>query len=112
MIGINTLFNGVTMLSQVDYEEVLQMRREFAALRADWERTISDYYARKAGFRQDQPRWPKRSGRISGRWSGGAGDGSPADAGQTADFSAMRRKPRLPGLAVPHIAPPASSPPY
>jgi hypothetical protein len=28
----------------------------------------------KAGFRQDQPRWPKGSGEISGRWSGGAGE--------------------------------------
>jgi len=27
----------------------------------------------KAGFREDQPRWPKGSGRRSGRWSGGAG---------------------------------------
>lgn len=28
----------------------------------------------KAGFRSDQPRWPKASGEISGRWSGGAGE--------------------------------------
>lgn len=29
----------------------------------------------KAGFRPDQPRWSKGSGEISGRWSGGAGEG-------------------------------------
>jgi hypothetical protein len=34
---------------------------------------------RKAGFRPDQPRWPAGSGRISGRWSGGAGTGGPVD---------------------------------
>lgn len=28
----------------------------------------------RAGFRPDQPRWPKGSGDISGRWSGGAGE--------------------------------------
>jgi hypothetical protein len=31
----------------------------------------------KAGFRPDQPRWPKGSGEQGGRWSGGAGTGSP-----------------------------------
>jgi len=30
---------------------------------------------RRAGFRWDQPRWPKGSGDDSGRWSGGAGTG-------------------------------------
>src|SRR5688572_25168869 len=30
---------------------------------------------RRAGFRRDQPRWPKGSGDDSGRWSGGAGTG-------------------------------------
>jgi len=33
---------------------------------------------RKAGFRPDQPRWSKGSGDISGRWSGGAGEGPQA----------------------------------
>jgi len=33
---------------------------------------------RKAGYRPDQPRWPAGSGDISGRWSGGAGEGPPA----------------------------------
>ncbi len=32
----------------------------------------------KAGFRPDQPRWPKGSGDISGRWSGGAGEAPPS----------------------------------
>jgi hypothetical protein len=32
----------------------------------------------KAGFRDDQPRWPKGSGGSSGRWSGGAGTGGPS----------------------------------
>lgn len=30
----------------------------------------------KAGFREDQPRWPKGSGEDSGRWSGGEGSGA------------------------------------
>src|SRR6202034_998767 len=33
---------------------------------------------RKAGFRPDQPRWPRGSGDVSGRWSGGAGEAPPA----------------------------------
>ncbi len=35
---------------------------------------------RRAGFREDQPRWPKGSGEDSGRWSGGAGT-TPAGEG-------------------------------
>jgi hypothetical protein len=65
------------MLSRTEYEEVLQMRRECAALRFDWERIKRDYYACKAGFKEDQPRWPKGSGDDSGRWSGGVGTGTP-----------------------------------
>jgi hypothetical protein len=68
------------MLSRAEYEEVLQMRREFAALRFDWERTKRDYYARKAGFRRDQPRWPRGTPgepKPGGRWSGGAGTEAP-----------------------------------
>jgi hypothetical protein len=34
--------------------------------------------AEKAGFRSDQPRWPKGSGEISGRWSGGVGVADPS----------------------------------
>lgn len=55
------------MLSRSDYEEVLQMRREVTMLRADLRRTIREYYARKAGFNDDQPRDDR------GRWSGGPG---------------------------------------
>lgn len=69
------------MITHSEYQEVLQMRREFAVLRADWQRTLSDYYARKAGYKPSQPRWPRRSGIISGRWSGGAGSGS-SNSGQ------------------------------
>jgi hypothetical protein len=32
--------------------------------------------ARKAGFKPDQPRWPKGSGEDGGRWSGGPGTGA------------------------------------
>src|SRR5215510_2746468 len=55
---------------------------------------------RKAGFRQDQPRWPKNSGELGGRWSGDAGTGSDRDTSKTTDLSAVRRKPPMPGLPV------------
>lgn len=64
------------MLSRPEYEEVLQMRRELAALRDDWHRTLTKSYASKAGFNDDQPRWPKGYGDDSGRWSGGPGTGT------------------------------------
>lgn len=35
----------------------------------------------KAGFKDDQPRWPKGNDEISGRWSGGAGSGAGAAEG-------------------------------
>jgi hypothetical protein len=66
------------MLSRSEYEEVLQMRRELVILRFDWERTVGQFYKRKAGFNKDQPRWPQGTpGNPSpgGRWSGGAGAG-------------------------------------
>jgi hypothetical protein len=47
--------------------------------RAALRRVIAEHLLRKAGFRPDQPRWPAGSGRISGRWSGGAGTGGPVD---------------------------------
>ncbi|HXF90188.1 MAG TPA: hypothetical protein VNK48_17705 [Xanthobacteraceae bacterium] len=49
----------------------LLLRRHERALWQDREGAL------KAGFRPDQPRWPAGSGRISGRWSGGAGTGGP-----------------------------------
>ena len=58
---------------------------------------------RKAGFKPDQPRWPKNSGELSGRWSG-------RDTSETTDLSAMRRKPPMPGLPV-HPPPFSSSGP-
>ena len=53
------------MISQDDYEEVLQMRRELAVLRADWMLTLRAHYARK--YSPDQPRVPAGS-REGGRW--------------------------------------------
>src|SRR5262245_1865022 len=58
---------------------------------------------RKARFKPDQPRWPKNSGELSGRWSG-------RDTSETTDLSAMRRKPPMPGLPV-HPPPFSSSGP-
>ena len=60
----------------------------------------------KAGFRADQPRWPKRSGEHSGRWSGGAGTGGGPRTARTNDLSAMRRKPPLRELPLhlPHFS--------
>ncbi len=69
------------MLSLAEYEEVLQMRREFAALRADWERTVRDYYARK--FDPEQPRKPPGPG--GGRWTSG-------DTSSTTELSAARKR--------------------
>jgi hypothetical protein len=61
------------MLSRSEYEEVLQMRREFAALRADWKRAIDTYYGRK--YRSDQPRVPAGA-REGGQWTNE--DGGPS----------------------------------
>jgi hypothetical protein len=36
-----------------------------------------EWLEEKAGFKPDQPRWPKGSGDDSGRWSGGAGTAPP-----------------------------------
>ena len=57
------------MLSLDDFKEVLQLRREFNAVRDEWKRTLSDYYARK--FDPDQPRVPAGSSE-GGRWASGA----------------------------------------
>ncbi len=53
------------MILQDDYQEVLQMRREFAALRAELTRTVRDYYARK--YSPNQPRVPAGR-REGGQW--------------------------------------------
>jgi hypothetical protein len=61
------------MISQGDYREVLQMRRELAGLRADWMRTVRDYYTHK--YNPHQPRVPagRREGGQWTRLDGGAG---------------------------------------
>ncbi|WP_245421755.1 hypothetical protein [Rhodoplanes serenus] len=48
-----------------------------------WVRTLVLYFdaEQKAGFKEDQPRWPKGNGEISGRWSGGAGTDASAAEG-------------------------------
>lgn len=43
----------------------------------DQHRPINFDFDEKAGFRPSQPRWLSGNGRISGRWSGGAGTGEP-----------------------------------
>ena len=35
------------MLSSRDYQDVLQMRRDFAKVYSEWKQLISDYYSRK-----------------------------------------------------------------
>lgn len=60
------------MLSRSEYEEVLQMRREVTVLRADLQRTITEYYARK--YSPNQPRVPAGS-REGGQWTDGGGGG-------------------------------------
>lgn len=61
-----------TLLNEL---ETAVRRHHTARLRAHAQRKV---FAQKAGFRPDQPRWPAGSGRISGRWSGGAGTGGPS----------------------------------
>ena len=56
---------------------LLEIKYEFAALRLETAILRHTLACRKAGFRRDQPRWPKDSGREGGRWSGGAGTGAP-----------------------------------
>ncbi len=73
------------LVAQVKEEQQLQRRAELAAVRRDCElltEALRDFCRdlAKAGFREDQPRWPKGSGEDSGRWSGGAGAAPPAPA--------------------------------
>lgn len=86
--------------------ELVELRRRLAARHPHSAPRIAGDFHHKAGFRPDQPRWPKGTGGDSGRWSGGAGaEGNQGDAG-TIDLSAMRRKPRLPELPLhlPHFS--------
>jgi hypothetical protein len=47
------------MLRLADLKELLQVRREFDALRVEWKRALDEYYGRK--FDPNQPRMPKGS---------------------------------------------------
>ena len=55
----------------------LDIKYQLAALRCQAALIRHAVVCRKAGFREDQPRWPKGSGEDSGRWSSGAGTGTP-----------------------------------
>ena len=55
--------------------EVFNLKYEQAALRFQLAAVRFVRVCRKAGFKEDQPRWPGGSGDNSGRWSGGAGSG-------------------------------------
>ena len=89
-----------------EVEEILAARRlentvrevkyELAALRFQTAMLRHALVCRKAGFRQDQPRWPKGSGDDSGRWSGGAGTGAP-NTGTSAAGRAPRGHHFVPG---------------
>ncbi|HTQ30641.1 MAG TPA: hypothetical protein VMI53_05470 [Opitutaceae bacterium] len=68
--------------------DCLAIKYQLAALRFEIALLRRDYVSRKAGFRSDQPRWPRNSGQLGGRWSGGAG---------TAASGVSRAKPRSPG---------------
>jgi hypothetical protein len=68
--------NAIRKLFEQDESDQLQKRQQFEAPTAQIaEEVVRDIYHElsKAGFRPDQPRWRKGSGRRSGRWSGGAG---------------------------------------
>jgi len=54
-----------------------ELKYELAALRVQLALVKHYYISQKAGFRFDQPRWPKGSGEDSGRWSGGVGTQAP-----------------------------------
>jgi hypothetical protein len=53
---------------ELEIRKLLRLRSELAAIKA--ELTLRSLL-RKAGFKPNQPRWPKGSGENGGRWSGG-----------------------------------------
>ena len=66
------------LAEQVAEEEECRREAQRDAIRRDCELAVEALREAcrtvvKAGFRPDQPRWRKGSGRRSGRWSGGAG---------------------------------------
>jgi len=71
------------LFAEVADEQARSRQAELAPLRRDHASAVEELLAIcreliKAGFRPDQPRWPKGSGRQSGEWSGGAGEGAQA----------------------------------
>jgi len=58
------------MLRSTDFKELLQIRREFDALRVEWKRALDEYYGRK--FNSNQPRTPRGSSE-GGQWTRGDG---------------------------------------
>jgi hypothetical protein len=54
-----------------------ELKYQFAVLRFEAALIRHAYVSEKAGFKPDQPRWPKDSGGLGGRWSGGAGTEEP-----------------------------------
>ena len=67
--------------------ELLRVRPDYYAMTYGWDfknrryaqgrLALYEALEERAGFKPDQPRWPKGSGDDSGRWSGGAGTPSP-----------------------------------
>jgi len=72
--------DGIKRLFAIRRRERAQqnIKRQLAALRFETALVGYAYISEKAGFRRDQPRWPKGSGEGSGRWSGGAGAEGPS----------------------------------
>ena len=72
--------NGIKLILAVrrSHGEQWEIKYELASSR--FEAALLRYVlvSQKAGFRSDQPRWPKGSGEDSGRWSGGAGAEEPS----------------------------------
>lgn len=59
-------------------ERLLLLRDDVSSFRADLQ-FRQFFRSLKAGFRYNQPRWPRGTGRIGGRWSRGAGTGPGAE---------------------------------
>ncbi|MGA3309838.1 MAG: hypothetical protein ABSD08_14660 [Xanthobacteraceae bacterium] len=84
-------------LAAQEQDQQLRRRAEVAAIRRDDDllaeaireacRELS-----KAGYDPNEPRWPKGSGEISGRWSGGSGGGPAAAAHKPGNSSAKDNK--------------------
>ena len=74
-------------LDSLSPSDLLLVRPDYYAFTFGWDFVKRGYaqgrlaqyenWEDKAGFRQDQPRWPAGSGVDSGRWSGGEGTASP-----------------------------------